>query len=446
MSGQDAVGGNGKYSSDGKANYRGRQELIENLAASWQKDSRWEGITRPYSAEDVLRLRNSISIEHTLARLGANRLWELLHSEPFVATLGALTGNQAVQQVKAGLKAIYLSGWQVAADANLVGEMYPDQSLYPSNSVPAVVRRINAALQRADQIQQSEGKGDTYWFAPIVADGEAGFGGPLNVFELTKSMIDAGAAGVHFEDQLSSEKKCGHMGGKVLIPTQNAIRNLVAARLAADVMDVPTFVIARTDANSANLLMSDIDEVDHKFMTGERTMEGFYRIRNSLDAAIARGLSYAPYADLLWCETSEPDIDEARRFAESIHAKFPNKMLAYNCSPSFNWRKKLGEETIATFQQELGKMGYKFQFVTLAGFHALNHSMFDLALGYREHGMSSYSRLQQAEFASEAQGYTATRHQREVGTGYFDEVAQVISRGSSSTTALTGSTEVAQFH
>jgi len=416
------------------------------LGAEWAGNLRWRGVSRSYSAEDVVRLRGSVQIEYTLARIGAERLYNLLHSEPYVPALGALTGNQAVQQVKAGLKAIYLSGWQVAADANLAGHMYPDQSLYPSNSVPQVVKRINQALQRADQIQASEGKGDTYWYAPIVADAEAGFGGPLNVFELMKAMIEAGAAGVHFEDQLASEKKCGHMGGKVLIPTQAAVKNLVAARFAADVMGVPTLLVARTDANSAKLITSDIDPADQKFITGERTAEGFYRIPGGLDQAIARGLSYAPYCDLIWCETSEPSLTEARRFAEEIHAHFPGKMLAYNCSPSFNWKKKLDGETIANFQQELGKMGYKFQFVTLAGFHALNASMFELALGYRDHGMAAYSELQEAEFALEEYGYTATKHQREVGTGYFDEVAQVISGGMSSTTALAESTEMAQFH
>jgi isocitrate/methylisocitrate lyase len=421
------------------------EQQAQDLAKSWQSDARWAGITRPYTVDDVLRLRGSITIEHTLARMGADRLWTFLHSEPYIAALGALTGNQAMQQVKAGLKAIYLSGWQVAADANLAGQMYPDQSLYPANSVPQVVRKINQALQRADQIHHAEGNDDTYWFAPIVADAEAGFGGPLNCFELMKSMIEAGAAGVHFEDQLASEKKCGHMGGKVLIPTQNAVRNLVASRLAADVMGVPTLLVARTDANGAHLIMSDIDERDHEFLTGERTPEGFYRMRGGLDAAIARGLAYAPYADLIWCETSEPNVEEARRFAESIHAKFPGKLLAYNCSPSFNWKKKLDEATIASFQRELGAMGYKFQFVTLAGFHALNHSMFELATGYRDRGMAAYSELQQAEFAAEQHGYSATRHQREVGTGYFDEVAQVIAGGESSTTALSGSTELAQF-
>lgn len=417
---------------------------IKDLEQSWES-KRWEGITRPYSAEEVVRLRGSIQVEHTLAKLGADRLWNLLHTEDYVHALGALTGNQAIQQVKAGLKAIYLSGWQVAADANLSGHMYPDQSLYPANSVPQVVKRINQAFQRADQISHSEGKEDINWFAPIIADAEAGFGGPLNVFELMKAMIEAGAAGVHFEDQLASEKKCGHMGGKVLIPTQAAVRNLIAARFAADVMGVPTIVIARTDANGAYLLTSDVDLRDQEFLTGDRTAEGFYQIRGGIAAAIARGLAYAPYADLIWCETSEPNLEEARRFAEAIHEKYPNKLLAYNCSPSFNWEKKLDEETIASFQQEIGKMGYKFQFVTLAGFHALNHSMFELAHGYRDRGMAAYSELQQAEFASEQKGYTATRHQREVGTGYFDEVAQVISGGTSSTTALHGSTEEEQF-
>lgn len=415
------------------------------MTRDWHENPRWNGITRPYSAEDVVRLRGSIQIEHTLARLGAERLWNLLQTEPYVHALGAVSGNQAMQQVKAGLKAIYLSGWQVAADANLSGNMYPDQSLYPANSAPTLVKRINQALQRADQIQHSEGTGDTYWFAPIVADAEAGFGGPLNVFEIMKSMIEAGAAGVHFEDQLASEKKCGHMGGKVLVPTQTAIKHLVSARLAADVMGVPTLLVARTDANGAFLITSDVDAYDHPFMTGERTSEGFYRVRAGIDQAIARGLAYAPYADLLWCETSEPNIDEARKFADEIHAKYPGKLLAYNCSPSFNWRKKLDHETIATFQQQLGNMGYAFQFVTLAGFHALNYSMFELALGYKDRGMAAYSELQQAEFSRESDGYTATKHQREVGTGYFDEVAQVISSGASSTTALSGSTEEDQF-
>lgn len=408
-------------------------------------DSRWAGVERTYSAEDVIKLRGSIDIEHTLARRGAEKLWKLVHEEDFVNALGALTGNQAVQQVKAGLKAIYLSGWQVAADANLSGNMYPDQSLYPANSVPAVVKRINQALQRADQITHGEGDNSIDWFAPIVADAEAGFGGQLNVFELMKGMIEAGAAGVHFEDQLSSEKKCGHLGGKVLLPTQTAVRNLIAARLAADVMGTPTLIVARTDANAADLITSDVDPYDAPFITGDRTPEGFFRTNAGLDQAIARGLAYAPYADLVWCETSEPDLDEARRFAEAIHAKYPGKLLAYNCSPSFNWKKKLDDETIAKFQVELGKMGYKFQFVTLAGFHALNHSMFELARGYKERGMAAYSELQQAEFDSEQYGYTATRHQREVGTGYFDDVSMVISGGTSSTTALKGSTEEAQF-
>jgi isocitrate lyase len=397
----------------------------------------------------VLRLRGSVQIEHTLARLGASRLWQLLQDEPFVAALGALTGNQAVQQVRAGLKAIYLSGWQVAADANLAGQMYPDQSLYPANSVPAVVKRINQALQRADQIDHSEGvdtDGDrTYWFAPIVADAEAGFGGPLNCFELMKSMIEAGAAGVHFEDQLASEKKCGHLGGKVLIPTQAAFRNLVAARLAADIEGVPTLLVARTDANGASLLTSDVDERDQPFLAGERTAEGFFRVKAGLDQAIARGLAYAPIADLIWCETSTPDLAEAKRFAEAIRAEFPTKLLAYNCSPSFNWEKKLDQATIAKFQRELGAMGYRFQFVTLAGFHSLNYSMFELARGYGARGMAAYAELQRAEFAAEAQGYTATRHQREVGTGYFDDVTQVVSGGQASTTALAGSSERAQF-
>ena len=419
------------------------QEILR-LEDQWKSD-RFKGIKRPYTAEDVCRLRGSVQIEHTLARMGAERLWQLINSEEYIHALGALTGNQAMQQIKAGLKAIYLSGWQVAADANLSGHMYPDQSLYPANSVPHVVKRINQVLQRADQIQHSEGKGDTYWFAPIVADMEAGFGGPLNVFELTKAMIEAGAGGIHLEDQLSSEKKCGHLGGKVLLPTQTSIRNLVAARLATDVMGIPTVIIARTDANAANLITSDADPYDHPFLVGERSPEGFYYTKAGLDQAIARGLAYAPYADMIWCETSEPNIDEARRFAEEIHKEFPGKLLAYNCSPSFNWEKKLDNETIANFQKELGKMGYKFQFVTLAGFHALNYSMFELARGYKESGMTAYSELQQAEFAAEKNGYSATKHQREVGTGYFDEVSQVISGGNSSTTALKGSTEEEQF-
>ena len=417
----------------------------KQIERDWENNPRWDGITREYTAEDVLRLRGSIDIEQTLAELGANRLWEMLRDEPYVNALGALTGNQAIQQVRAGLKAIYLSGWQVAADANLAGQMYPDQSLYPSNSVPQVVKRINQALQRADQIDHSEGKNDTYWFAPIVADAEAGFGGCLNAFELMKQMIECGAAAVHFEDQLASEKKCGHLGGKVLLPTSQFIRTLSAARLAADVMGVPTLVVARTDANSATLLTSDIDERDHPFLTGERTAEGFFTIKSGVDAAIARAIAYAPYADLLWMETSTPDIGEARRFADAVHAEYPGKMLAYNCSPSFNWAKKLSADEIASFQRELGELGYKFQFVTLAGFHALNFSMFELARQYREEGMTAYSRMQQSEFAAEAHGYTATKHQHEVGTGYFDEVMNVISNGQSSTTALAGSTEAAQF-
>ncbi|MED4406586.1 isocitrate lyase [Heyndrickxia coagulans] len=420
-------------------------EKALELKRSWEKDERWQGIVRPYSPEDVLKLRGSVQIEYTLARRGAEKFWNLLHTEEYIHALGALTGNQAVQQVKAGLKAIYLSGWQVAADANLAGQMYPDQSLYPANSVPNVVKRINQALQRADQIHHAEGDERIDWFAPIIADAEAGFGGPLNVFELTKAMIEAGAASVHLEDQLSSEKKCGHLGGKVLQPTQTAIRHLIAARLAADVMGVPTVIIARTDANAANLITSDVDPYDAPFITGERTAEGFYRTQAGIDQAIARGLAYAPYADMIWCETSEPNLDEARRFAEAIHEKFPGKLLAYNCSPSFNWKKKLDDKTIANFQKEIARMGYKFQFVTLAGFHALNHSMFELARNYRDRGMAAYSELQQAEFANEQYGYTATRHQREVGTGYFDEVSMVISGGTASTTALTGSTELEQF-
>jgi isocitrate lyase len=420
-------------------------QRAKQLQESWELDQRWKGINRPYTAEDVIKLRGSIDIEYTLARRGSEKLWKLLNEENYVHALGALTGNQAVQQVKAGLKAIYLSGWQVAADANLAGQMYPDQSLYPANSVPSVVQRINQALQRADQITHGEGDHSIDWFAPIVADAEAGFGGQLNCFELMKSMIEAGASGVHFEDQLSSEKKCGHLGGKVLLPTQTATRNLIAARLAADVMGVPTVLVARTDANAADLITSDVDPYDAPFITGERTAEGFFRTQSGIDQAIARGLAYAPYADLIWCETSEPNIEEARKFAKAIHEKFPGKLLAYNCSPSFNWEAKLDKETIANFQEELGRMGYKFQFVTLAGFHALNHSMFELARGYKERGMAAYSELQQAEFASEKHGYTATRHQREVGTGYFDQVSMVITGGTSSTTALKGSTEEAQF-
>jgi isocitrate lyase len=408
--------------------------------------NRWSGIERTYTREDVRRLQGSLVPEHTFAKRGAEKLWELLHTEPFVPALGALTGNQAVQQVRAGLKAIYVSGWQVAADANLAGHIYPDQSLYPSNSVPHLVKRINQGLQRADQIDHSEGKPAIDWFAPIVADAEAGFGGPLNVFELIKMMIEAGAAGVHLEDQLSSEKKCGHMGGKVLLPTAAAIRNLIAARLAADVCNVPTILIARTDAGGARLMTSDVDERDEKFLTGERTTEGFCRVRAGMDQAIARALSYAPYADMLWFETSKPDLDEAKKFSESVHGEYPGKLLAYNCSPSFNWKAKLDRDTIVKFQRELGAMGYKFQFVTLAGFHALSYSMFNLAHGYRRRGMAAYSELQQAEFAAEKDGYTATKHQHEVGTGYFDEVAKIIAGGESSTAALVGSTEAEQFH
>ena len=417
-----------------------------SLENNWATDRRWQEISRGYSAEAVIRLRGSVEIKHTLAEMGAERLWELLHTEPYVAALGAMTGCQAVQQVQAGLKAIYLSGWQVAADANLAGQTYPDQSLYPANSVPDVVRKINQALQRADQISQAEGRSDAFWFAPIVADAEAGFGGNLNAFELMKAMIEAGAAAVHFEDQLASAKKCGHMGGKVLVPTKEFIQKLIAARLAADVMGVPTILIARTDANGANLLTSDIDERDHRFLTGARTVEGFYAVRGGLDQAIARGLAYAPYADIVWCETSEPNLEEARVFAQAIHAEFPGKLLAYNCSPSFNCKKKLDAHTISRFQIDLAEMGYKFQFVTLAGFHALNLSMFELAASYKESGMSAYSKLQEIEFQREKDsGYRAVKHQAFVGTGYFDAVAQVIAGGASSLTALGGSTEEEQF-
>ena len=407
--------------------------------------ARFDGIKRDYTPSDVEKLRGSLSVRHTIAEAGAHRLWELLNSEDYINALGALTGNQAMQQVRAGLKAIYLSGWQVAADANIAGQMYPAQSLYPANSVPSVVKRINQGLQRADQIAHAEGDDSVNWFAPIVADAEAGFGGPLNAFELMKGMIEAGAAGVHFEDQLASEKKCGHLGGKVLVPSSSFVRTLNAARLAADVSGVPTVLVARTDANAAGLLTSDIDERDAEFLTGERTPEGFFRVRPGIDQAISRGLAYAPYADLIWCETSKPDLAEARRFAEAVQEQYPGKLLAYNCSPSFNWRANLDEATIAKFQRELGAMGYKFQFVTLAGFHALNHGMFELARGYGQTGMAAYSELQEAEFASEANGYTATRHQREVGTGYFDLVSQAVSGGKSSTTALAGSTEAEQF-
>jgi isocitrate lyase len=425
----------------------GISKQAELLAAEWHSNPRWAGVVRPYSAADVLRLRGTIQVEHTLARLGAERLWNLLTTEPYVHALGALTGNQAVQQVAAGLKTIYASGWQVAADNNLSGEMYPDQSLYPANSCPELVRRLNRALLRADQIHHAEGKNGTYWLAPIVADAEAGFGGNLNAFELMKAMIEAGAAGVHFEDQLSSAKKCGHLGGKVVVPTREFIEKLVAARLAADVLGVPTLLIARTDADSARLLLSDIDPRDREFIvSGERTPEGFYRFQGGLPAAIARGLAYAPYADLIWCETSTPNLEEARKFAEAIHARFPGKMLAYNCSPSFNWRKHLDCDTIARFQRELGAMGYKFQFVTLAGFHALNLSMFELARAYRDEGMTAYCRLQETEFAlEELAGYAGVKHQRFVGTGYFDQVAQIISGGLASTTAYAESTEAAQF-
>jgi isocitrate lyase len=422
-----------------------RERQIAAIKAEWER-ARFAGIERPYSAEDVYRLRGSVVVEQTLARRGAERLWQLLHSEDYINALGAVTGNQAMQMVKAGLKAIYLSGWQVAADANLSGQMYPDQSLYAANSAPELVRRINNTLRRADQIAHMEGDDRIDWFAPIVADGEAGFGGPLNVYEVMKGFIEAGAAGVHFEDQLASEKKCGHMGGKVLIPTQAAVKNLIAARLAADVAGVPTLVVARTDANGATLLTTDVDARDRPFCTGERTAEGFYRVRAGIDQAIARGLAYAPYADLLWCETSEPNLAEAQAFADAIHAKFPGKLLAYNCSPSFNWKKKLSDAEIATFQRDIAQFGYRFQFVTLAGFHTLNYSMFDLARGYRDRGMAAYSEVQQAEFAAESAGYTATRHQREVGTGYFDEISLVVSGGESSTTALSGSTEAEQFH
>src|SRR5579885_2740686 len=423
-----------------------RNGKFEHKPEDWNINPRWEGITRPYSAADVERLRGSIHVEHTLARLGAERLWDLLHSQHYVAALGAMTGNQAVQQVKAGLNAIYVSGWQVAADANDAGQMYPDQSLYPANSVPHLCQRINQSLMRADQIHHSQGQNGIHWFAPLIADAEAGFGGTLNAFELMKAMIEAGAACVHFEDQLSSAKKCGHLGGKVLVPTSEAIQKLVAARLAADVMGVPTLIMARTDADSAKLLTSDIDPRDHEFITGERTSEGFFRVTGGVKAAIARAVAYAPYADLLWCETSHPDLNEAREFADGVHAKFPGKMLAYNCSPSFNWKKRLSDATIAGFQKELAAMGYKFLFITLAGFHSLNLSMFELARGYKAAGMTAYSRLQEEEFRCEqTDHYSAVKHQRFVGTGYFDEVQQIISGGAASTIALQGSTETAQF-
>ncbi|MDX1549381.1 MAG: isocitrate lyase [Lysobacter spongiicola] len=422
------------------------QPTADQIRHEWNTDPRWAGVTRPYSAEEVVRLRGTVQVEHSLARLGATKLWNSLNKEDFVNALGALTGNQAMQQVKAGLKAIYLSGWQVAADANLGGQMYPDQSLYPADSVPAVVKRINNTLLRADQIQHAEGQGDVDFLQPIVADAEAGFGGVLNAFELMKGMIEAGAAGVHFEDQLASAKKCGHMGGKVLVPTREAVEKLVAARLAADVMGVPTIIVARTDAEAADLLTSDIDDNDREFTTGERTAEGFFKTRKGIDQAISRGLAYAPYADLVWCETGKPDLEFARRFAEAIHAKYPGKMLAYNCSPSFNWKKNLDDATIAGFQKELAKLGYKFQFITLAGFHALNYGMFHLAHGYARRQMSAFVELQEAEFDAADRGFTAVKHQREVGTGYFDSVTQVIQGGNSSTVALKGSTEEEQFH
>jgi isocitrate lyase len=421
------------------------QQHIARIQQDWADNPRWKGVRRGYTAQDVYRLRGSLHIEHTLARRGAEKLWQLLAEQPFVGALGALTGNQALQQVKAGLKAIYLSGWQVAGDANDAGEMYPDQSLYPVSSVPTVVRRINNTFIRADQIDHAEGKNDIDWFAPIVADAEAGFGGVLNAHELMKHMIEAGAAGVHFEDQLAAAKKCGHMGGKVLVPTQEAVQKLIAARLAADLAGVPTVLFARTDAEAANLITSDIDANDKPFLTGERTAEGFFRTRNGLAQAVSRGLAYAPYADLIWCETGKPDLTFARDFAEAIHAVYPGKLLAYNCSPSFNWKKNLDDATVAKFQRELGAMGYKFQFITLAGFHALNYSMFDLAHGYAREQMSAFVKLQQAEFAAEARGYTATKHQREVGTGYFDAITQAVQGGQSSVTALTGSTEEEQF-
>ncbi|MDY7538217.1 isocitrate lyase [Undibacterium sp. RTI2.1] len=422
-----------------------REQQIAELQKDWDTNPRWIGIKRNYTAADVVNLRGSIKVEHTIAKNGSIKLWDLVNNEPFVNALGALTGNQAMQQVKAGLKAIYLSGWQVAGDANVAGEMYPDQSLYPANSVPLVVKRINNCLTRADQIQWSEGKGDTDFFAPIVADAEAGFGGVLNAFELMKAMIEAGASGVHFEDQLASVKKCGHMGGKVLVPTREAVEKLNAARLAADVMGTPTVLLARTDAEAADLITSDVDDNDKPFLTGERTVEGFYKTKPGLQQAISRGLAYAEYADMIWCETGKPDLEFAQAFADAIHAKFPGKLLSYNCSPSFNWKKNLDDATIAKFQKELGKMGYKFQFITLAGFHALNYGMFNLAHGYARNQMSAFVELQEAEFAAAEKGFTAVKHQREVGTGYFDAVTQVIQQGQSSTTALHGSTEDEQF-
>lgn len=416
-----------------------------DMQHEWDTNPRWNGIRRDYTPEDVDRLRGTVRVEYSLAKQGAEKLWRQMHARPYVNALGALTGNQAMQQVKAGLNAIYLSGWQVAADANLAGQMYPDQSLYPADSVPNVVRKINNSLMRADQLHHAEGDDSVDWMAPIVADAEAGFGGVLNAHELMKAMIEAGAAGVHFEDQLASAKKCGHMGGKVLVPTSEAVAKLSAARLAADIMATPTILVARTDAMAAALITSDVDEYDHEFITGERTVEGFYETNAGIDQAIARGLAYAPYADLLWCETGKPDLEQAQKFADAIHAKFPGKLLAYNCSPSFNWKQNLDDETIAKFQNELGAMGYKFQFITLAGFHALNHSMYQLAMGYKDRQMSAYVELQEAEFAAESDGYTATKHQREVGTGYFDAITQTLSQGRSSLSALSGSTEEEQF-
>jgi isocitrate lyase len=423
-----------------------KTHTAEQITLDWKNNERWSNVERPYTAEDVIRLRGTVQVEYTLARRGAERLWRSIHDKPYVNALGALTGNQAMQQVKAGLQAIYLSGWQVAADANTAGTMYPDQSLYPVDSVPNVIRKINKTLLRADQIHHAEGKDNIDWLVPIVADAEAGFGGVLNAYELMTHMIEAGAAGVHFEDQLASAKKCGHMGGKVLVPTQEAVQKLVAARLAADVAGVPTLIVARTDAMGAGLVTSDVDDYDKPFLTGKRTVEGFYESQQGIEQAISRGLAYAPYADLIWCETATPDMEQARRFADAIHAKFPGKKLAYNCSPSFNWKKNLDEKTIATFQKQLGEMGYAFQFITLAGFHALNYSMFQLARGYRDRQMAAYVELQEAEFAAEKDGYTAAKHQREVGTGYFDTVNQVISGSLSSLSALSGSTEEEQFH
>jgi isocitrate lyase len=433
----------------GNAASNGHEPAIndaERLQHRWDTEPRWAGVQRTYSADDVIKLRASLPIEYTLARRGAERLWDQLNTEPFVRTFGALTGNQAVQMVRAGLQAIYLSGWQVAADANLGAQTYPDQSLYPANSVPAVVKRINNALTRADQISRIDGQSPVDWYAPIVADGEAGFGGPLHAFELTKAMIEAGAAGVHFEDQLAAEKKCGHMGGKVLVPTSQAVRTLNAARLAADVLDVPTLVFARTDSLGATLLTNDIDEYDAPFITGERTAEGYYTVRCGMEQAISRGLAYAAYADLVWCETGTPDVDEAKAFADAIHAEYPGKMLAYNCSPSFNWRRHLGEKSIASFQEDIAALGYKFQFITLAGWHSLNLNSYHLARDYALEGMTAYVDLQEREFEAEAVGYTATKHQHEVGTGYFDEVLLAVTGGESSTTALSGSTEEEQFH